>query len=306
MLQASEIQEAVRQYEADGFAIFRNVIDESLIAEASRHVGWLMKKYPELRPEHFHHPLIRNDAFWVRLVSDERLLNIAEVFLGPNIACFTAHYICKPPYTGHPVFWHQDGAYWKLEPMEAMTLWLAVDESTCENGCLRMVPGSHRIPLHKPESRTETPNMLYSSVSADLIQNVIDNSDIVDVILQPGDVSIHHPNLLHCSEPNTSLKRRCGLDIGFIRTSTSISNKGLYLDPILVRGEAVAGINNYRKYPEYVPGETIPFEGCERWNARVQQLNAAKGFFGNTTVAEQPIDSTMRMIQRLREGTVKD
>jgi len=306
MLQASEIREAVRQYETDGFAVFRNVIDRDLIGEANQHIEWLMKKYPDLRPEHFHHPLMRNDAFWVRLVADDRLLDIAELFLGPNIACFTAHYICKPRFDGQPVFWHQDGAYWKLVPMEALTLWLAVDESTNETGCLKMIPGSQKIPLEKPELRTEPPNMLFSAANADLVEELIKNSPVVDIMLQPGDVSVHHPNILHCSEANTSPKRRCGLDMGFMRTSTCIANEGLYLDPILVRGTALDGINSYRKYPEYVPEETIPFSGLEQWNARVQKMNAASHSVGSSIGSEAPIDITMRMIQRLQEGTVKD
>jgi hypothetical protein len=94
------INDAIEQYERDGYAIFRNVIDADLVAEADQHVRWLGAKYPDLRPEHYHHPLMRDDAFWVRLVSDERLLDIAQFFLGPDIACFTSHYICKPQPPG--------------------------------------------------------------------------------------------------------------------------------------------------------------------------------------------------------------
>ena len=66
-----------------------------------------------------------DDPFWVRLVSDDRLLNVAETFVGPNIALFASHYIAKRPFDGQAVLWHQDGSYWPLEPMEVVTLWLA-------------------------------------------------------------------------------------------------------------------------------------------------------------------------------------
>jgi ectoine hydroxylase-related dioxygenase (phytanoyl-CoA dioxygenase family) len=75
----------------------------------------------------------------VRLVSDERLLDIAEQFVGPDIALFASHYICKPAGSGRPVLWHQDGAHWPLEPMEVVTLWLAINDSTPENGGLRVI-----------------------------------------------------------------------------------------------------------------------------------------------------------------------
>lgn len=281
------------------------MIDADLLAEADQHVKWLTGRYPDLRPEHFHHPLMRDDAFWVRLVSDERLLDIAQLFLGPDIALFTAHYICKPPLDGQPVLWHQDGAYWKLAPMDALTLWLAVDKTTPENGCLQMIPGSHRIPLEDPQLRTDTPNMLFSSASESLVQQWIDTAEVVEIELNPGDVSIHHPNILHCSAPNTSPTRRCGLDMGFIRTSTSITNEGLYLDPILMRGAAVAGVNNYRAWPMFDEANTIPFKGHEQWNDRATLRNMY-GSFQSGADTETPIATTHRMIERLKQGTVKN
>ncbi|MGC4059458.1 MAG: phytanoyl-CoA dioxygenase family protein [Aquabacterium sp.] len=297
-----EIKSILDQYETNGYVVLRNVIDKDLLKEADEHIKWLGKKYPDLRPEHYHHPLMRDDAFWVRLVTDSRLLDIAEIILGPNIACFTSHYICKPPHNGHPVFWHQDGAYWALTPMDALTVWLAIDESTPENGCLRIIPGSHNIPLDVPELRTDTPNMLYSSMRQELVDEWVRRAGVEDVILQPGDVSIHHPKIIHCSEPNHSAKRRCGMDIGFIRTSTSISNRDLYLDPLLVRGKSYPGINNYRQWPQLNLDETIPFQGHETWNEKVVIHNKD---IAHRTKSESPIEITRRMIDRLQNGSVK-
>jgi phytanoyl-CoA hydroxylase len=292
------------EYEQNGFAILRGVIDPGLIAEANAHTEWLGKKYRGLRPEEYHHPLMRNDAFWVRMVADERLVDIARTFLGEEIACFTAHYICKPPRDGQPVLWHQDGAYWKLDPMEALTVWLAVDQSTAENGCLWMIPGSHRSPLHTPVSRSDIPNMLFSACDDSLVQEWLGKSGEVAIELQPGDVSIHHPHLLHHSRQNTSSMRRCGLDIGYMAATTRISNEGLYLDPILVRGTPVPGINNYRAYPRWEEGETIPFAGDTEWNDRAAAINGKYGF-SLAEREESPLEVTRRMVRRLREGTVK-
>ena len=297
------LERAAEEYATQGFAIIRNAIPKDLLQETRAHVEWLTQKYPDLRPEHFHHPLIRNDAFWVRLVTEPRLAEIGKHFLGPDIACFTAHYICKPPIDGQPVLWHQDGAYWKLSPMQALTVWLAVDESTSENGCLRIIPGSQEIPLYQPSPRTDTPNMLYSAADEELVQRWADERGIVDIELNPGDVSIHHPHILHCSEANKSPKRRCGLDIGYITTSTRISSDGLYLDPILVSGEAKEGINTYRRYPLYEPGESIAFAGHEEWNRRVTEDPMRRGASG-APVDESPLVTTQRMIARLKEGTV--
>lgn len=291
----------IKEYETNGYAILRDVIDPDLIGELSAHVDWLGRKYPDLRPEDYHHPLMRDDAFWVRAVTDSRLIDIAESFLGPDIACFTAHYVCKPPVDGRPVLWHQDGAYWKLQPMRALTVWLAVDPSTVENGCLRMVPGSHVLPLQPPLSRTDIPNMLQSWTDPVIVQEWVDRAGVMPVELNPGDVSIHHPNILHCSEPNTSNRRRCGLDIGYMPATTRISNDGLYLNPILVRGSAVRGVNDYRAYPRYVEGETIRFRGCDTWNHTVALSHDGQ----IASHEETPLAITHRMIDRLRAGTVK-
>jgi ectoine hydroxylase-related dioxygenase (phytanoyl-CoA dioxygenase family) len=298
-------EKAASEYAEQGFSIIRGVMPSDVLDEARAHVDWLTRKYPDLRSEHFHHPLIRNDAFWTRLVSDPRLVDIAEFFLGPDLACFTAHYICKPPFDGQPVLWHQDGAYWTLSPMEALTVWLAVDESTGENGCLRMIPGSHQLPLHKPSVRTDKPNMLFSTADEALVREWVGKRGIVDIELQPGDVSIHHPHLLHCSEANTSAKRRCGLDIGYIPTTTRIHSEGLYLNPLLVRGADANGLNNYRPLPAYQEGDTIPFAGQDEWDDKVGTLNKALPVRSRDLPRESPIDMTRHMIDRLIEGTVK-
>ena len=303
---AAVASEIAQQLDTAGFFILRNVLDAELIREADEHVRWLIQKYPDLRPEHLHHPLIRDDAFWVRLVTDSRLLDIVELLLGPDIACFTAHYICKPPFDGHPVLWHQDGAYWDLQPMEAVAVWLAIDETTPQNGCLKMIPGSHRIPLQAPQVTHYPENMLYSRARDALVAEWSERSGVVNVELKPGDISIHHPHILHCSEANRSSFRRCGLDMGFIKASTQVRNKGLYLNPLLARGSPAPGINTYRQWPHYSPQNTIAFRGFEQWDATADEHNARISSASDlSSSTESSIDSTRRMIRRLQEGSVK-
>ncbi len=159
-----------------------------------------------------------HDPFWVRLISDDRLLDIAEQFIGPNIALFASHYICKPPFDGQPVLWHQDGSYWPLEPMEVVTLWLAVDDSLPENGCMRVVPRTHHTALQEMKPDKSVPNVLSSGMDP----NLVDEEQAVDFVLKAGGVSVHHPNLIHGSNANHSAMRRCGLTIRYIPASTRI------------------------------------------------------------------------------------
>ncbi|HTQ11071.1 MAG TPA: phytanoyl-CoA dioxygenase family protein [Fimbriimonadaceae bacterium] len=250
----------LEQYRSQGYALFRNVLDRDLIQEASDHVNWLLEKNPGLRPEQLHHNLMTDDPFWVRLISDDRLLDIAEQFIGPNIALFASHYISKPPFDGKPVLWHQDGAFWPLEPMEVVTLWLAVDESTPENGCMRVIPGTHTLELQEMEDAKE--EAVLERVVPD---RFVDESKAVDFVLAPGDVSVHNPNIVHGSKANLSPKRRCGLTIRYIPTSTRIVTDGQWPSAFLLRGDPVPGINSYLPRPKYVAGKHMAFRGCEAW-----------------------------------------
>ena len=249
------------QFDRDGYAIYENVIDADLMREASDHVDWLLQKNPDLRPEQLHNNLMTDDPFWVRLVGDERLLDIAEQYVGSDIALFASHYISKPPGDGQPVLWHQDGSYWPLDPMEVVTLWLAVDDSLPENGCMRVVPGTQHMQLHEMKRHTEEANVLSSRLDPELVEE----DRAVDIVVPAGGVSVHHPNIVHGSNANTSDRRRCGLTIRYIPTTTRIVSDGLWPSAFLLRGEAVEGINEYLPKPRYRAGVHMAFEGCNEW-----------------------------------------
>ena len=259
----------VVQFQEQGYVLFQNVLDADLIAEAGAHVEWLQRKHPDLRPEQLGHTLMTHDAFWVRLVSDDRLLDIAQKFIGPNIALFASHYISKPPFDGQRVLWHQDGSYWPLEPMEVVTLWLAVDDSLPENGCMRVIPGTQNAPLQEMKRRTDVASVLGSGID----DNDVDESKAVDCVLKAGGVSVHHPNIIHGSNANHSPLRRCGLTIRYIPTTTRIllsersdvTTPGRFPSAFLLRGQAAPGINNYNPRPAYDPETSMAFCGCEAW-----------------------------------------
>lgn len=259
-----EMQPSPRaQFEEAGYYIYRCVLDADLIAEANAHVDWLLNKHPDLRPEHLHHTLCQYDPFWIRLVSDDRLLDIAAQYIGPNIALYGTHYICKPPRDGQAVLWHQDGSYWPLEPMEVVTLWVALTESTPENGCMRVIPGTQSMDLQALSQRDDVPNVLNSGMDSALVNE----ADAVDCILAPGDVSVHHPNVIHGSNANTSPKWRRALTIRYIPTTTRIlrDEPGPHPSAFHLRGAAPAGINEYNPKPRYQEGAWMPFRGCEEW-----------------------------------------
>lgn len=261
---------AREQYEKDGYVILKNVIDADLVGEMSDHVEFIAKRFPDIPPEHYHHLIMRNDPFWVRVVSDHRLVDVARElasFIGDDVALFSSHYFCKMPHTGMPVLWHQDGSYWPLRPMNVLTLWVAVDRSDTGNGCLRVIRGSHAEELADLQEAKEDLNVLGAATHSDAdIESMFSTEDFVDLVLEPGDVSVHHPNIVHASDANTSDRRRCGLTIRYIAPQTECTDPD---QPVmLMAGKEEPGINNYRSWPKYRPGFDMPFAGCDTWNDR--------------------------------------
>jgi len=251
------------QYDQEGYTIVRNAIDADLATETAEHVHWLIKKHPDLRPEQLHHEILVHDPFMHRLAGDERLLDIIEQFIGPDIALFAAHYIAKRPKDGQEVLWHQDGTYWPLEPMEVATIWLAGTDSTLENGCMKVLPGTQNARLLK-RSELQDVDDGKNVLSSGIHPSQIDDSDVVNLELKAGDVSVHNPTIIHGSSANTSDKWRVGLTLRYIPTSTLVKRDGH--ENILFRGKAKAGIKNlYAPKPSYVAGEHMNFKGAENW-----------------------------------------
>ena len=246
-------------YDEEGYAIVRQALDADLIAEANRHIDWLIDKHPDLETERLGHWLVADDPFWLRLISDDRLLDIAEQLIGPNMALFAADYIVKRPGTGGKFAWHQDGGYWPLEPMEVATLWIAYSASNRANGCVRLIPRTQHLPLQERAQDAEEAAELLPGMD----QELADVSKAVDIELGPGDVSLHHPHIIHGSNANTSDQWRRGGTFLYIPTTTHIRSEKFA--SFLLRGEAVPGINTYHEFPKYREGEHFRFREHEAW-----------------------------------------
>lgn len=162
------------------------------------------------------------------------------------------------------MLWHQNGAYWPLEAMEVVTLWLAVSDARPDNGGMRVIPRTQNMDIKHLRQRNDIENVLDSEMDGD-----VDETGAVDIVLQPGDVEVHHPNIVHGSNANTSDRWRKGLTIRYIPTTTRIvqPENQWPIWPMLMRGEAVPGINEYVHNPAYVEGEHMPFRDSHSYAA---------------------------------------
>ncbi len=73
------------------------------------------------------------------------LLDVVEQIIGPDIVLWASAIFCKPAATGLEVPWHQDGQYWPIRPRATVTVWMALDDVGVDNGCMRVIPGSHQL-----------------------------------------------------------------------------------------------------------------------------------------------------------------
>ncbi|MEZ5278406.1 MAG: phytanoyl-CoA dioxygenase family protein [Opitutaceae bacterium] len=233
-------------YERDGYVVVRNVVSRELMQEAEQHVHATIARHPGLSFAKLHQiPLYLEDPFYLRLVRQEPLLDIAAESLGPNLALFATGYIIKSPGSSMEVLWHQDGSYWPLDPMEVCTLWVAITESKVFNGCMRVIPGTQHMDLQALRERRDRESLLGTSMD----ESLVDESKAVDLELEPGDVSMHHPNIIHGSNANKSPTHwRLNLVIRIIAASTKVTDPN-WPGVFHLRGEPREDVNRYLPEP---------------------------------------------------------
>jgi hypothetical protein len=147
------------------------------------------------------------------LATHPAVLDAVEDVLGPNILIWTVSIFPKHAHDPAYISWHQDGTYWGLSSTQVTTAWIALTDSTVENGCMRVVAGSHTSPI-LPHRETWAPDNLLSRGQE--IQVDVDEKDATDVVLRAGEMSLHHVNIIHGSNANHSDGRRVGFAIRFI------------------------------------------------------------------------------------------
>ncbi|MBO9606489.1 MAG: phytanoyl-CoA dioxygenase family protein [Paenibacillaceae bacterium] len=140
--------------------------------------------------------------FWNHATRPE-IVDVVESILGPKITLYTDQMFAKPAHHGSLVPFHQDAAYWPNVHPNMLSCWVAIDDATMENGCVRMIPGSHKQAI--PHSRYT------GTQSYGIPEEEVDISREVPVEIKAGGAMFHHSLTIHRSFPNRSDKARRGL-----------------------------------------------------------------------------------------------
>lgn len=246
----------VATYQHDGYLLYNQpVFSPAKFAGLQNFFEELLAALPaDQRPEgmdvpHFQHPELN------RWLLDDAVLDLVEPLIGRDIALFSSHFICKPQGNGKRVPWHEDSSYWKtmIAPMEVVTVWLAIDSSTPENGCMYVIPRTHTsgkqgFSDYDPVDKT------YNIFPTEITPTQRNDALAKPCILRAGQASLHDGRLIHGSPPNTSNIRRCGYTMRYVPTRVKLSDEAAKWHQIyLARGQDQAG-NQYadpvRAYPE--------------------------------------------------------
>ena len=217
------------RYRDDGYVVPRWRLPADMLRDLRQGLERLLTENPKVRPEHLvmrwggGAKALPSHAAVLEHARRSELLDIIAQILGPDLICWGAHFFCKPAGDGLEVPWHQDGEYWPIRPLATVTAWLALDRSTVDNGCLRVVPGSHRMKSVYHHRLDERPGLAIDQVIDD---SRFDEAKALPVELEAGQLSIHDVYMIHGSGPNRSAARRAGLAIRYM-PATSLYDRAI-------------------------------------------------------------------------------
>lgn len=210
----------------------------------------LVRRFPQFAD--YCGALLVYDMSFLNYARNKIILDMVEELLGPNFALWNSSLFAKPARVGSKTPWHQDGEYWPIRPLATCSVWIAVDESTVENGCLKFLPGSHQARRLYAHHTNASKGL---SLPLELDSDEFDESEAVDIELEAGQISLHDVFLIHSSEPNRSNLPRRGLTLRYMPTSsvyrrdisqglTAKFDKARSL--FLMRGRDLSGKNDFR------------------------------------------------------------
>ena len=199
----------LKQYKDEGFVSPINVFSKEKANEIRNEIELIEKRIPK--------ELEKSGRYNAHLISpllDEvthnpKILDAVQSLIGEDIlVCGTTLFIKNPNEKGF-VSYHQDAKYIGLEPHNWVTAWVAITDSNEKNGCMRMWSGSHKDNLRDHDQRFNEDNLL---TRGQTVENV-PKEKTTPLVLEAGQMSLHHPTVVHGSELNNSNDQRIGFVI---------------------------------------------------------------------------------------------
>jgi ectoine hydroxylase-related dioxygenase (phytanoyl-CoA dioxygenase family) len=225
------LADEIARYREEGWVIPRFRLPPERVALMVDALETLLRNNPGVRPEKLvsahvegdNGEGVRGSRAFLELARDPEIVDLVSGVIGDDVILWGCHVFCKPAGEGFETPWHQDGHYWPIRPLATCTVWVALEESTVENGCLRVIPRSHadhRLREHLHEDRSDL------TLNQRMADGSFDEASAVDLELQPGQMSLHDVYMIHGAKANTSGKRRTGVALRYM-PATSVFERDL-------------------------------------------------------------------------------
>jgi hypothetical protein len=215
----------IARYQTDGWVVPRYRLAPDRVQSMAAALDELLRSNPGVRPEKLVSAHIAGDngegvrgvAAFLDLARDPAIVDLVSGVIGDDLILWGCHVFCKPAGEGFETPWHQDGHYWPIRPLATCTVWVALEPSTAANGCLRVIPGSHReqrLHEHLHEDRADL------TLNQRMVEGSFDEAQAVDIELEPGQMSLHDVYMIHGAKANTSGQRRTGVALRYMPSSS--------------------------------------------------------------------------------------
>jgi hypothetical protein len=199
----------LQEYSDNGYVAPIDVLSENETIEIRKEIELIEQKFPKEMEKSGRYNAHLISPLLDLVVHNTKILDAVESIIGKNIlVCGTTLFIKNPDEKGF-VSYHQDAKYIGLEPHNWVTAWVAITNANEENGCMRMWAGSHKDNLKEHNQKFNEGNLL---TRGQTVENVPEE-DVKPLILSAGQMSLHHPTLVHGSGLNKSDDRRIGFVI---------------------------------------------------------------------------------------------
>ena len=240
-------EDQVTAYWRDGFVYPISVMGPTEASEYRKALEKFEQNHPDYMSGIKRQKLHLLTTWMAELVRHPKILDAVEDILGPDVLCWQTSLFIKEAKDPRFVSWHQDGNYWGLSSQEVVTAWLALSPATAESGCMKMIPGSHEWDGIEHKDTFDKDNLLTRGQVMDMN---FDKFQAVNVVMQPGEISLHHVNIAHSSAPNQADDRRIGIAIRYV-TPRVKQITGVPDSATLVRGVDLVGHFEAETAPAY-------------------------------------------------------
>ena len=161
---------------------------------------------------------VKGSRDFLDLARDPEIVDMVAQLIGDDVILWGCHVFCKPGGDGYETPWHQDGHYWPIRPLATCTVWIALDRSDRGNGCLQVIPGSHRDQTLKDHLHEDRQDLV---LAQRMDEAAFDTSAAAALELDPGQMSLHDVYMIHGADANRSDRRRAGVALRYMPSTSA-------------------------------------------------------------------------------------